>query len=414
MAAEDQNEGATTSTAYYMYQTKDVCSFANDTAPKIRKPYAITKQREKWTEEEHQRFLEAIKLYGRGWRQIEEHVGTKTAVQIRSHAQKFFSKVARGVNGNPDASVSVVEIPPPRPKRKPAHPYPRKSIDVKVTSYSYQSEGSPSPILSSVDKETGSPTSVFSSIYSEVQQSGSCSLTSCTSDQPCISLMATEKLSKVHVGDEFGDGCLRSTRRKLPSTVCDSKPKNSGSTNVSPTAIKLFGRTVRVAELEKPMPQDACRVKENLRIEDHNKHDESAPLIENQDTQLSLGKIYSAPIPYGSAQSSPNCSSQHWPQCQYPPFIYLVPCNPPPGQGATVEKEKSCSGSNLMSSANEVQSGERSVVDSIDSKCENIIFESRKDQRGFVPYNKRCASENEVKSTETATPSSHQAQIARV
>lgn len=38
---------------------------------KVRKPYTITKQREKWTEEEHQKFLEALKLYGRGWRQIE-------------------------------------------------------------------------------------------------------------------------------------------------------------------------------------------------------------------------------------------------------------------------------------------------------------------------------------------------------
>ena len=41
------------------------------TFSKVRKPYTITKQREKWTEEEHQKFLEALKLYGRGWRQIE-------------------------------------------------------------------------------------------------------------------------------------------------------------------------------------------------------------------------------------------------------------------------------------------------------------------------------------------------------
>ena len=38
---------------------------------KVRKPYTVTKQREKWSEKEHERFLEAIELYGRAWRQIQ-------------------------------------------------------------------------------------------------------------------------------------------------------------------------------------------------------------------------------------------------------------------------------------------------------------------------------------------------------
>jgi ribonuclease HI len=37
----------------------------------VRKPYTITKQRERWTEAEHERFLEALKLHGRAWRKIE-------------------------------------------------------------------------------------------------------------------------------------------------------------------------------------------------------------------------------------------------------------------------------------------------------------------------------------------------------
>jgi SHAQKYF class myb-like DNA-binding protein len=43
---------------------------------KVRKPYTITKQRERWTEAEHNRFLEALKLYGRAWQRIEGEFST--------------------------------------------------------------------------------------------------------------------------------------------------------------------------------------------------------------------------------------------------------------------------------------------------------------------------------------------------
>lgn len=106
----------------------EINSSGEELIVKTRKPYTITKQRERWTDEEHNRFLEALKLYGRAWQRIEDHIGTKTAVQIRSHAQKFFTKLEKESvsKGIPMGQTHVIDIPPPRPKRKPCNPYPRK------------------------------------------------------------------------------------------------------------------------------------------------------------------------------------------------------------------------------------------------------------------------------------------------
>ena len=46
-----------------------------------------------WTEEEHNRFLIAIKKYGNSWKRIEAYVATRSRIQIRSHCQKYFDNL---------------------------------------------------------------------------------------------------------------------------------------------------------------------------------------------------------------------------------------------------------------------------------------------------------------------------------
>ncbi|KAJ8573199.1 hypothetical protein K7X08_009710 [Anisodus acutangulus] len=108
----------------------------DDHNKKTRKPYTITKSRESWTEQEHDKFLEALQLFDRDWKKIEAFVGSKTVIQIRSHAQKYFLKVHK--------SGASEHVPPPRPKRKAVHPYPQKAPEMvtsQVSSIQFQPPG---------------------------------------------------------------------------------------------------------------------------------------------------------------------------------------------------------------------------------------------------------------------------------
>ncbi|ONI14894.1 hypothetical protein PRUPE_3G014900 [Prunus persica] len=251
-------------------QLKDQFSNGNDSAPKARKPYTITKQRERWTEEEHKKFLEALKLYGRAWRKIEEHVGTKTAVQIRSHAQKFFSKVARDSNGSNEISEEPIDIPPPRPKRKPMRPYPRKLVHPvnKETFIVERPTRSASPNLSVSEPENQSPTSVLSVI-------GSDTLGSADSNTPSRSLSPVSSAADVHGVDlnqsEPPNPSLEESGSTSPAVAENGSLPNvqlsmklelfptdnvdaSGvsSEEVSARSLKLFGRTVLVTDSHRP------------------------------------------------------------------------------------------------------------------------------------------------------------------
>ncbi|KAL1365432.1 hypothetical protein HN51_013460 [Arachis hypogaea] len=248
-------------------QLKDQFSTTNDGALKVRKPYTIKKQRERWTDEEHKKFLEALKLHGRAWRRIEEHVGTKTAVQIRSHAQKFFSKVLRDSSGKIINSAESIEIPPPRPKRKPMHPYPRKLVGTpnKITSVKEQPNRSNSlKSQADFDQENQSPKSVLTGV-------GSDSHGSSDSDTPNGSLSPMSSVSGVNSSgftlvepktpsEEAGLNA-DSAHNENPLVISKKEIKASMVEESFGQTVKLFGMTLSVTNTCRPSPSsiEACK-----------------------------------------------------------------------------------------------------------------------------------------------------------
>lgn len=68
---------------------------------------ALQNQREtefnsgRWTQEEHEKFLEALLMYGNEWRKVQNYISTRSSTQARSHAQKFFLKLKKNLkSGN--------------------------------------------------------------------------------------------------------------------------------------------------------------------------------------------------------------------------------------------------------------------------------------------------------------------------
>ncbi|XP_011086968.1 protein REVEILLE 2 isoform X1 [Sesamum indicum] len=257
-------------------QSKSLRSNGSSYTLKVRKPYTITKQRERWTEEEHQKFLEALKLYGRAWRHIEEYVGTKTAIQIRSHAQKFFAKVTRDSSMDAEGSLDPIQIPPPRPKKKPLHPYPRKFVDPvnREITVPNRLEISHSPDASVPEKDNLSPTSVLSVVGSDTLESTvaemheSClSPASCSIDAPSTCSLLPERddeyiTSEISANEENGFRLSMKTSSNLvPDKNSPMKlklfPQEAECAIDSPqaeepyTRIKLFGKTVMVRDASK-------------------------------------------------------------------------------------------------------------------------------------------------------------------
>lgn len=59
----------------------------------------------RWTTEEHNLFLQGLELHGKGWKKIAGLIKSRTVVQIRTHAQKYFQKLAKAKQNGEDVGM---------------------------------------------------------------------------------------------------------------------------------------------------------------------------------------------------------------------------------------------------------------------------------------------------------------------
>jgi SHAQKYF class myb-like DNA-binding protein len=72
-------------------------SDTSESSSMVSSPSMIKKRTSsgRWTQAEHEAFLEGLNIYGREWKKVALNISTRTSAQIRSHAQKYFAKLSR-------------------------------------------------------------------------------------------------------------------------------------------------------------------------------------------------------------------------------------------------------------------------------------------------------------------------------
>jgi len=59
----------------------------------------------RWDSDEHDRFLEALRIHGKNWDLIFSHVKTRDSTHCRAHGQKFFAKLIKFLNSGKHKDV---------------------------------------------------------------------------------------------------------------------------------------------------------------------------------------------------------------------------------------------------------------------------------------------------------------------
>lgn len=112
----------------------------------------------RWTSEEHAAFLEGIRLYGKDWRRVAQVVMTRSAVQTRTHAQKYLLKFAGRFPFDSDGVLKDRQ-------HADEHVDHSQQQHQQQPQYQQQQNGGHDPAV--VDTEMASPDNTTASVYQQ-------------------------------------------------------------------------------------------------------------------------------------------------------------------------------------------------------------------------------------------------------
>jgi len=79
-------------------------------APTMKQHKQKTEKQGRWSKDEHAIFLRGIDLYGKDWKKIAALVQSRTVIQVRTHAQKYFLKIEKDKEKKTSAPTTSKEV----------------------------------------------------------------------------------------------------------------------------------------------------------------------------------------------------------------------------------------------------------------------------------------------------------------
>lgn len=87
----------------------------------------------RWTKEEHDLFLRGLAEHGKDWKQIGSMIKTRTVVQIRTHAQKYFLATKKHEEGGVSSMSLQIAPKQSKEKKRPAPLSPTQTKPLSAT-----------------------------------------------------------------------------------------------------------------------------------------------------------------------------------------------------------------------------------------------------------------------------------------